>query len=130
MLGTGKSEIHAGECPAETGTRKVPLLIVRKSGRDADFVTVLAPDVKTSDVKCSVEHGLIRLEHGDTVDWVYIGDPAVGSPLQTDGRFALVRTVDSKPVLASVVGGRTLSCDGNSLLCGREGQTHLERSFE
>ena len=128
-LGTGKSEIHTGECPAETGTRKVPLLIVRKSGRNADFITVLAPYANKSDVKCSIEHGLIKIERGDTVDWVYIGDPDAGIPLQTDGKYALVRTVDSKPVLASVVGGRTLSWNGKSLLSGGEDQTCIERGI-
>lgn len=129
MLGSDKSVIHAGECPAEAGTRKVPLVIGRKSGRNADFITVLAPYVDKCDVKCSVEHGLVKIERGDTVDWVFIGDPGVGSPLQTDGKYALVRTVNSKPVLASVVGGRTLSWTGSVLLNGGEDQTCTERGI-
>ena len=78
---------------------------------------------------CSVEQGLIKIEHDAVTDFVYIGAPGEG-PLQTDGKCALVRTKGPIPVLASVIGGRGLSWRGEALMCGREGQTHLERSFE
>lgn len=43
MLGEKSLTPMTAQCPAETGGRKVDLLIVRQSGRTAEFITALSP---------------------------------------------------------------------------------------
>ena len=95
MLDAHPSLITAAECPAETTARKVPLLMVRKEGKEAVFVAVLAPFEGDSAVECSESGGLIRLEHDGLTDWVFVkespmdrGRPGRSNALQTDGDFA------------------------------------------
>jgi len=110
MLDAHPSLITAAECPAETTARKVPLLIVRKEGKDEFFVAVLAPFQGDSKVECSESDGLIRLEHDGMIDWVFASGRS--KALQTDGDFALVRTESDKPILASVIGGKSVTWKG------------------
>ena len=119
MLDAHPSLITSAECPAETTARKVPLLIVRKEGKEAVFVAVLAPFEGDSAVECSESGGLIRLEHDGVIDWVFVkespmdrGRPGRSNALQTHGDFALVRTESDKPILASVIGGKTVTWKG------------------
>lgn len=112
MLDAHPSLITAAECPAETTARKIPLLIVRKEGKDEFFVAVLAPYVGDSKVECSESDGLIRLEHDGIVDWVFVKESGRRRVLQTDGDFALVRTESDKPILASVIGGKSVTWKG------------------
>ena len=125
-----KYSVTAAKCPAESGTRLVDLLIVCKSGKEARFVAVLVPPAGARDASCSIEHGLVKLNLGDTVDWVYLGDSADADVLKTDAKFALVRVKDSKPVLASVIGGTSLEWEGRSVVVTSGGQSSVEREYE
>ena len=42
-FGSGQITAFRGRCPAESGSRKVPLFIARQSGKQQSFVTVLCP---------------------------------------------------------------------------------------
>jgi hypothetical protein len=112
MLDSHPSLITVAECPAETTARKIPLLIVRKEGKDEFFVAVLAPFQGDSKVECSESDGLIRLEHDGMIDWVFVKASGRSKALQTDGDFALVRTESDKPILASVIGGKSVTWKG------------------
>lgn len=130
MLEDDPSLITAAQCPAETVTRKVPLLIARKSGKQACFTAVLAPYRGCPEIQCSASDGLVRVEHDGVVDWVYVGDSSKRAPLRTDGSFALVRTKRSEPTLACMVGGKTLVWKGRVLLRGSGGETWQQRAFD
>ena len=57
-----------GQCPAETGSRKVQLLVSRQMGRAADFVTVLCPF--QGKLNLAVEHqgNDFHIQHGGLLD--------------------------------------------------------------
>jgi oligo-alginate lyase len=57
-----------GQCPAETGSRKVELLISRQKGRAAEFVTVLYP--YHGKLKLAVERrgNELYIRHGDLLE--------------------------------------------------------------
>ena len=57
-----------GQCPAETGSRKVELLISRQKGRAAEFVTVLYP--YQGKLKLAVERrgNELHIRHGDLLE--------------------------------------------------------------
>lgn len=107
--------VYSAECPAETMARKVPLLIVRKTGKSAEFVSVLYPHAGESSAKISAEHGLVVVDHDGVKDYIFVGKPDPESPLVTDGRFALVRTKASAPFAASVVRGTFVSWKGKTV---------------
>ena len=130
MLDAGQSLVTAADCPAETTVRKVPLLIVRRSGKQAAFTCVLVPYRKGSEIRCSLSDGLIKIEHDGMVDWVYAGRSGKGSPLRTDGRFALVRTNGCTPILASVIDGKRVVWKGRVLLRSSDDETSCERASE
>ena len=112
MLDAHPSLVTAAECPAETTARKIPLLIVRKEGREAVFIAVLAPYNGESKVECSESNGLIKLEHDGVTDWVFVKESGRSKTLQTDGDFALVRTESSQPILSSIIGGKSVTWKG------------------
>ena len=53
-----------GQCPAETGSRKVPLLIGRQHSRTAEFVTVLLPYPVKADLAVERRGNEIVIRHG------------------------------------------------------------------
>ncbi len=54
---------------------------------------------------------------------MYVGDSSKRAPLRTDGKFALVRTKGSRPMLACMVDGKILVWKGKVLLRGSKGET-------
>jgi hypothetical protein len=57
-----------GECPAETGSRKVPLLVGRQQGRAAEFVTVFCPYEGKPDLSVERRGNAITLRHDGAAD--------------------------------------------------------------
>ncbi|MBP6963203.1 MAG: alginate lyase family protein [Armatimonadetes bacterium] len=108
MLDQGTYTVASAKCPAETTNHRVPLIISRKTGKSAEFTSVLYPYDGKLYVVCDVEHGLVKVIHDGLTDWIYVGQAEQGSPLTTDGRFALVRVKDGQPLLTRVVGGKTV----------------------
>jgi hypothetical protein len=53
-----------GKCPAETGSRKVPLLVARQQGRAAKFVAVLCPYKGKFDLVIERRGDELTLRHG------------------------------------------------------------------
>lgn len=106
MLDHGKHTVATAQCPAETTDRKVPLIIARKTGKDAEFISVLHPYVGKLYVACSMDRGLVKVVHDGVTDWIFVGQAEQGSPLTTDGRFALVRVKDGQRILTRVIGGK------------------------
>jgi hypothetical protein len=49
LAGTGDVTPMTGECPAETGARRIPMLIARQKGTTVEFVAVLAPEPSDAD---------------------------------------------------------------------------------
>ncbi len=72
-----------GRCPAETGSRKVPLLIGRQQGRETEFVAVLFPYRGRPDLAVARHGNEITISHGNLSDVLTL--PSDGS------RPALVR---------------------------------------
>ena len=67
-----KYGVTTAKCPAESGARQVDLLVVRKTGNHARFVSVLIPYTGRCDVECSVVNGAIKLISGDVTDVVHL----------------------------------------------------------
>jgi hypothetical protein len=61
MLGSSTLVPRTGKCPAETGARKVDLLIVRQSGKTAEFITLLAPFADSEATRLQREVDGVRL---------------------------------------------------------------------
>jgi hypothetical protein len=57
-----------GQCPAETGSRKVQLLISRQSGQSADFVTVLCPYLGKLALAVERQGNEFYIRHGSLLD--------------------------------------------------------------
>jgi len=130
MLDGAPSLVVAGECPAETAARTVPLIITRRTGKDAVFTSVLYPYRGRLRVVCTLVDGLVKVEHRGLTDWIYTGSGGQRSPMRTDGKFALVRTLHGKPILVSMMGGQTLEWQGNVVLSGPQGKESLEREVD
>ncbi len=105
MLDEGRYSVADCKCPAEALNRKVPLIVARKTGREAVFTSVLYPYEGKLYTVCGLDHGLVRVAHDGVTDYIYTGRVEQGSPLVTDGRFALVRVKDDQPILTRVIGG-------------------------
>lgn len=94
-LAAEKAVLHSARCPAETGARTVPLLVQRKQGKEARFLTLLYPF-------CGPEQadGLEVLEtRGESVV-VRCGDAV--DTIQTGDTLSLVRR-KGEEVLANVI---------------------------
>ncbi len=57
-----------GQCPAETGSRKVPLLVGRQQGRAVEFVTVLCPYRGKLDLAVERRRNELTIRHGGSSD--------------------------------------------------------------
>lgn len=57
-----------GQCPAETGSRKVQLLIGRQRGRAAEFVAVLCPCQGKLDLAVERQGNEFHIRYGDLLD--------------------------------------------------------------
>ena len=66
-----------GQCPAETGSRKVPLLVARQQGRAVEFVTVLDPYKGKLDLAVERRGNELTLRHRGASDVLRL--PADGS---------------------------------------------------
>jgi hypothetical protein len=66
--GTSPVTPITGQCPAETGSRKVQLLISRQRGRVADFVTVLCPYHGKLDLAVEHQGNEFHIRQGDLLD--------------------------------------------------------------
>lgn len=68
VMGSSETLPLSGMCPAETGARKIPLLIARQEGKTVEFVAVLFPCGRNSEVSVRDESGTLSIRHGDTLD--------------------------------------------------------------
>ena len=66
--GTSPMTPITGQCPAESGSRKVQLLISRQRGRAAEFVTVLCPYKGKLDLAVEHEGNEFHIRHGGLLD--------------------------------------------------------------
>jgi hypothetical protein len=57
-----------GQCPAETGSRKIQLLISRQKGTAAEFVTVLYPYQGQLHLAVERKGNEFHIRHGDLLD--------------------------------------------------------------
>ena len=72
-----------GRCPAESGSRMIPILIARQRGKTATFHTVLMPFNQSADLAVGRLPGGLEIHHGATVDRL---------TLPPDGKPTLTRT--------------------------------------
>jgi len=110
-------DVVLGECPAETGMRKVPVFICRQSGRDVRFTAVMAP-TRSSEVEMSTHGSVVRVTDGGRVDHVYVRDTGLGDngSIQTNGELAAIRTEDGAIASVALVKGTWLKWNGESIL--------------
>ena len=66
--GTGPMTPMTGQCPAETGSRKIQLLISRQKGTAAEFVTVLYPYQGRLNLAVERKGNELHIRHGDLLD--------------------------------------------------------------
>jgi hypothetical protein len=66
--GTSSLTPIAGQCPAETGSRKVQLLISRQRGRAAEFVAVLCPYQGKLDLAVERQGNEFHIRHDGLLD--------------------------------------------------------------
>ena len=66
--GTSPMTPITGQCPAETGSRKVQLLVGRQKGRAAEFVTVLYPYQAKLDLAVQRRGNELSIRHGGVLD--------------------------------------------------------------
>ena len=66
--GTSPMTPMIGQCPAETGSRKVQLLIGRQKGRTAEFVTVLCPYQGKLDLAVAHQGNEISIRRGGSLE--------------------------------------------------------------
>jgi hypothetical protein len=66
--GTSPVTPVAGQCPAESGSRKVPLLVGRQQGRVVEFVTVLYPYKGKLDLAVERQGKQLTIRHGGSLD--------------------------------------------------------------
>jgi hypothetical protein len=57
-----------GQCPAESGSRKIPLLVSRQKGRAVEFVTVLYPYQGKLDLAVERQGNQLTIRHGGSSD--------------------------------------------------------------
>jgi len=76
IKGTSRIEPFVGKCPAETGARKVPLLIARQQGKTVEFTAVVFPFEGPRDLRVNEEAGQLTVRHGQIRDKVIL--PADG----------------------------------------------------
>ncbi len=57
-----------GQCPAETGSRKIQLLVARQQGKSAEFVTVLFPYQGKPDLTVERQSNVFTIHHGGVSD--------------------------------------------------------------
>ena len=65
-----------GQCPAESGSRKVELLVSRQQGRTAEFVTVLYPYQGKLELAVELKGNEVHIHHGGLLDVLTL--PAAG----------------------------------------------------
>lgn len=109
-----ESTVFQSTCPAETGMRRVGLVISRKTGLNARFVHVLVAAREGEDVRVGMEGPSLVIRRGTTEDWVAL-EGAHGR-LTTDAQYAMVRLKDGRPALAALVAGKTVHWDGRLVL--------------
>ncbi len=126
----GSSTVSDALCPAETNARKVGLLICRKTGRSAQFVSVVCVREEGSEPTVRFEDGLIAVRDGSAETWLFTGNRQAGAPLETDGQYAMVRTRYGRAELAAVVGGRTVSWQGSVVLTGTGSGDWFQKTIE
>jgi hypothetical protein len=66
--GTSPITPITGQCPAESGSRKVELLVSRQKGQAAEFVTVLHPYQGKLDLAVEREGNKVHIRHGELLD--------------------------------------------------------------
>lgn len=101
------ADVFLARCPAETATRQVEMIAVRRTGMRARFVAVLTPVSVGEDLRVSVDGDVVRMRRGDVEDVVTLG-PVLSSEPATDARFSLVRLVSGRPSLGVLVQGSAL----------------------
>lgn len=76
VLGTSPLTAVTGRCPADTGSRTIPLLIARQKARSAEFITVLFPHEGRQPLSVQRRQQVLAITHGAVTDCLDAG--AVG----------------------------------------------------
>lgn len=106
----------SARCPAETARRMVPLVIVHAKAQSLDLVTVLSPQRNGKETRCELGDSVLRIEDGEIADFVALRPAGPGS-IETDGKFALVRTKGGpSPVVACLIEGSKVVWNGRALV--------------
>lgn len=108
------------ECPAETTSRTVPLLDLRRKGKTAGFISLLVPYTDDiPEITCCGK--VMKAARGNTVDWIYVADAphcndGDTSELESDAEIAAVRVVDGKVTCCGLYGGSYVRLNGEPLI--------------
>ncbi|MCX8053734.1 MAG: heparinase II/III family protein [Armatimonadetes bacterium] len=91
----GSVDVAVGSCPAETASRRVPIVVARKSGKEARFVSLFSPS-NSEMIDLKVEGAEVTLSDGRNADHIYLREFGVAANvIDTDGDIAVVRTCRS-----------------------------------
>ncbi|MDI6829128.1 MAG: hypothetical protein QME62_11660, partial [Armatimonadota bacterium] len=112
MLDDSPSLVYSAMCPAESGTRKVPIIISRKKGKSATFTSIFFPYIRSFRVTASLNNSLIEVNHDGVTDFISIEPHLQGRTLLTDGRFAFARISKSEILTSRIINGKYLEWQG------------------
>lgn len=95
MMDNEPSTLVRAKCFSESASRKVSLLMNRKSGENASFTAIFIPAKKTSDkVERSMSNGEIVIKSGNTKDVISIRKKTSFMP----AGYAFKRMIDDEAV--------------------------------
>ena len=92
--GSGPMTPMSGSCPAESGSRKINLLIARQTAREAEFVAVLAPfSGKPPSLRVKKTGGKMEIQGGRDSDVLVFPETADGPIGYKAGRSRNIRWI-------------------------------------
>jgi hypothetical protein len=113
---SGATDLALGTCPAETASRRAPLVIARQHGREARFVSLFAPS-RSGRVDLKTDGATVTIADGENADHIYLKSVGgAGGAIETDGDIAAVCVVKDEVSAIAVVRGTYVRWKGEMLL--------------
>lgn len=117
----GSGTLITARRPAETTTRTIPVIDLRRTAESARFTAVCAPyAVDVPNIEW--QGNAVKVSRGNTVDWISTaGVPrvkAADGEMETDAEVAAVREVDGAVVACALYRGSYIKLKGEMILLG------------
>lgn len=126
------AEALLGACPS-FGSARGSLLVCRRRGRAAHYLSAIAPHLSDQAVKLNREAGVITISDGDRVEYVQLNGvlaSATGGVLQSDADVVVLRTVGGVVRTLAMINGSRAEWLGETLVDCPSQVDCLEVSFD